>query len=258
MHVALIQASFTTFVGDRPHTCGVVLDRRDAPHHPSQSELAAFRAAAHRPDARAFGKIAVLRQDGIAVYQAGSADRIAPVFCGNATAAALRFTRENGSLSSTIIGAGANHEARARVSAHGVAQTWLVPVPVVEQRAWREQRVLLLDTLNPYALIVGRLPEGVDADAARHELVGPGLATKLAVISPHSIEFYNANGRHGAAPQTGLATMALAARAVPWFAELLLGMPSLPPITQIKDGRLAIEMPAVTVELRELALPQAA
>ena len=258
MHVALIQACFTTFVGDRPHTCGVVLDRREAVHTISQAELNAFAAAAHRPDARAFGKIAVLRQDGIAVYQAGPTDSTAPVFCGNATAAALRFMRDNGSLSSTIVGAGANHEARARVSASSVAQSWLVPVPVVEERIWRDQRVLLLDTLNSYALIVGRLPEGVDADAARHDLVGAGLATKLAVISPHMIEFYNANGRHGAAPQTGLATMALAARAVPWFAELLLGMPSLPPITQTKDGRLAIEMPAVTVELRELALPQAA
>ena len=252
------QASFTTFVGERAHTCGVVVDCRDDAREFVASDLARLATAAHRADARAFGKVAVLRHDGVAVYQTDAGNNIAPVFCGNATAAALRFLHQRGSYSTTVRNDDLRHNVRARITANEVAQSWLVPRPEIKELRWRGQRVILIDTLNPYALIVGRLPDDTTAEAARNELVGAGLASKLAVIGQASIEFYNANGRHGAAPQTGLATMALAARAVPWFAELLLGMPSLPPIAKNKDGRLAIAMPTVTVELRELALPQAA
>ena len=52
--------------------------------------------------------------------------------------------------------------------------------------------------------------------------------------------------------------MSLAARAVPWFAEQMLGMPSLPAVTEMKDGRLAIAMPRVSVELSALTLSVAA
>lgn len=255
--MAHIQASFTTFVGERPHTRGVVIDRRNAAEL-QPPEFAALAGAAHRPEAIAFGKIAVVRGDGIAVVQTNLSGASAPVFCGNATAAALSFLCKDGSYRSNVVAGDKTYEVRARINARGVTQTWMLPRTRVIERSWRERRVLLVDALNPYALIIGTLPDGIAPEAARHELLGDTLAAKLAVITQHTIEFYNTNGRHGAAPQTGIASMALAARLVPWFAEQMLGMPSLPAITEMKDGRLAIAMPSVMVELKSLALPVAA
>lgn len=256
--MARIQASFTTYVGERPHTRGVVLDRRNTTPELSASEFATFAGAAHRPEAIAFGKIALVGRDGVAVTQTNLAGASAPVFCGNATAAALSFLCKDGPYISTVSAHEKSYEVRASVNAGLVTQTWMLPRTRVVERWWRERRVLLVDDLNPYALVIGTLPDGIEPEAARHELLGESLAAKLAVITQHTIEFYNTNGRHGAAPQTGIASMALAARLVPWFAEQMLGMPSLPQITEMKDGRLAIAMPSVRVELSALALPVAA
>jgi len=255
--VARIQASFTTYVGERAHTRGVVVDHRNTTDL-LPPEFSALALAAHRPEAIAFGKIAVVRGDGIAVMQTNLLGASAPVFCGNATAAALSLLCKDGACRSNVSADDKQYEVRARITGGRVTQTWLLPRTRVVERSWRERRVLLVDALNPYALVIGALPDGIDPEAARHELLGNTLAAKLAVITQHTIEFYNTNGRHGAAPQTGIASMALAARLVPWFAEQMLGMPSLPAITEMKDGRLAIAMPSVTVELKSLALPVAA
>lgn len=252
------QASFTTYVGERPHTRGIVVDRRNSAGDLSPLDFTALAFAAHRPDAIAFGKVAVIRSDGISVTQTNLLGVTAQAFCGNATAAALSVICKDGVCRSTVSAGEKSYEVRAEVRAGSVTQTWLVPRTRVIERSWRDRRVLLVDTLNPYALIIGTLPDSIDAETARHELLGDSLAAKLAVISQHTIEFYNANGRHGAAPQTGIASMALAARLVPWFAEQMLGMPSLPVIKETKDDRLAIAMPRVTVELSALALSVAA
>jgi hypothetical protein len=257
-HLARIHASFTTCSGGRPHTCGVVADYRDSDLEISQLDFAALTDAAYRPDAAAFGKIAVLRRNGIAVYQADARGGIAPAFCGNATAAALCLLRGDGESESTVFGANAEYKVKASVNGRNVAQTWIVPESQVEERTWRGCRVLVLETLNHYALIAGPLPDGIDAETARRELLGTGLAAKLAVVSANNLEFHNANGRHGAAPQTGLASIALAVRAVPWFADLVAGARTLPTVSESNDGRLAITMPAVAVDLSELPLPVAA
>lgn len=251
-------ASFTTFVAGRAHTCGVVLDCREDDRAPLPGDFARVAGGPTHANARAFGKIAVVMRDGIAVYQSSADSEAASVFCGNATAAAFRFLSTDGAPTKTVRNGSVGYDVAARIDGDSVGQVWLVPPASVEQMIWRGLRVLRISTLNPYALIVGNLPKETTAEQARSELVGATAASKLAVISKGTIEFYNANGRHGAAPQTGLASLALAARAIPWFAELLLGMPSLPPIAPRKDGRLAITMPAVTIELCELALPQAA
>ena len=253
-----IQAFFTTYVGERPHTCGVVVDRRSTADDLSSLDFAALAFAAHRPDAIAFGKVAVIRKNGISVTQTNLLGVSAQAFCGNATAAALTALCKEGVCRTTVSAGDKSYEVRAEVKAGSVTQNWLLPPTRVVERSWRERRVLLVDMLNPYALIIGTLPDGISAEAARRELLGDSLAAKLAVISHHTIEFYNANGRHGGAPQTGIASMALATRVVPWFAEQMLGAPSLPAIKETKDGRLAIAMPRVTVELSALALGVAA
>ena len=165
--MARIQASFTTYVGERPHTGGIVIDRRNADGDLSALDFTAFARAAHRPDAIAFGKIAVVRRDGISVVQTNLLGATAQAFCGNATAAALSILCKDGTCRSTVSAGDKSYEVRARVSAGNVAQTWLVPRARVVERRWRERRVLLIDVLNPYALIFGTLPDGIDSETAR-------------------------------------------------------------------------------------------
>ena len=263
------RASFTTRHDDLPHTCGVVVDCRDRNGELSELELGSLALAAHRPDAAAYGKVAIVRPDGISVYQADCARGVAPVFCGNATAAAMRFVNADGESRNAVLGAaGVDYEVSARINGRAVAQTWIVPQPIVEERVWRGRRALIVELLNRYAVLVGPLPEGISAETARLELLGPGLTSKLAVITgasgAPSVEFYNANGRHGAVPHTGLATVALGVRFVPWFADLIgdtrieyraRGGPAwvdLPAVSTIRDDRLAISMPTVAVDLCEL------
>lgn len=262
-------ASFTTCHNDLPHTCGVVVDCRDGDDALSELELGALALAAHRPNAAAYGKVAVVRHDGIAVYQADPARGIAPAFCGNATAAAMRFVNADGESRNAVRGAaGVDYEVSAHIRGRAVSQTWIVPPANIQERMWRGRRALIVEMLNQYALVVGPLPDGISAETARLELLGPGLAAKLAVVADASrtpvVEFYNANGRHGAVPQTGVASVALAARSVPWFADLFgdrrieyrtrggSAVVDLPAVSPTRDGRLAISMPTVAVDLSEL------
>src|SRR6185436_20430360 len=124
--VTRIQASFTTYVAERPHTRGVVVDRRSAPEL-SPHEFAALAGAAHRPDAIAFGKIAIIEQDRVAVTQTNLAGASAQVFCGNATAAALSFLCKDGTCHATVSADDKSYEVRARVTARRVTQNWMLP-----------------------------------------------------------------------------------------------------------------------------------
>lgn len=268
-HVARHHASFTTCHNDVPHTCGVVVDCRDSDDGFSDFDFGALAVAAHRPDAAAYGKVAIVRQDGIAVFQADRERGIAPAFCGNATAAAMRFVNADGDSRNAVLGAaGVDYEVSARINGRTVSQTWVVPQAKIEERTWRGRPTLVVEMLNQYALVVGPLPEGVSAEAARYEILGASLTAKLAVVasadSTPVVEFYNANGRHGAVPQTGVASIALAARAVPWFADLFGDMRlayrtrtgsavvELPAVESVCNGRVAITMPTVAVDLCEL------
>ncbi len=262
-----VHASFVTRHDNRPHTCGIVVDGRDG--EGAFSDYAALSRAAHAPGAAAYGKVAIIRRDGIAAFQVGKGKALAPAFCGNATAAALLFLTGGREAQTRVIGAGAQHEVHARIDGQQVDQTWLLDEGGVEERTWEGRRVVVLSTLNPYALIVGGLPDGVGADAARRQLLGPGLTAKLAVVDGDGeapiVDFYNANGRHGGVPQTGLASIALAARRVAWFAALFPGRRALhrthaglvprdvPEAEATADGRIAIAMPRVAVDLREMA-----
>ena len=109
---------------------------------------------------------------------------------------------------------------------------------------------------------------------ARRELLGTALGGKLAILDHRAgmpiVEFYNSNGRHGAVPQTGLATIALAARSTgelnAWFADGNLVYRSgghvlktrLPEVSDTPCGRLSIAIPRISVSLDRPAMDMVA
>jgi hypothetical protein len=222
----------------------------------------------------AYGKIVVIEDHGIRTYQASAGGEAVPVFCGNSTAAALACLGD-GDIRTSVHGpTAAPYAVAARIDGDTVAQSWTIPPWRVEQRSWRGCVVLLLACLNRYAIVLGRLPDGEDPEAARRELLGATPAGKLAVIvageAEPIVEFYNSNGRHGGAPLTGVLTLALAAHSLPWLSRhfpdgwLAYGDAEarrrirLPRVAPGACGRAAIDMPQISVRFAPLLAELAA
>lgn len=267
---------FLTQDEGKPRTYGVVVDRRqqDGAHATLDLNDLAMLANDH-PGVCAFGKVAVLARDGIHTFQLGRQGENSGVFCGNSTAAALACLHTGEDLRSAVFGmADAPYEVSARMVGGAIAQTWILPACPIEERDWRGRRAVALRALNNYVMVLGDLPQGICPEAARHELLGPGVGGKLAVIADEAdaatVHFYNSNGRHGAVPQTGIASIALAAREIGWlgdrFADGFLTYitdgktqrAALPPVTNGQDGRLQLRMPEIEVVLSPLAQELAA
>ena len=230
------------------------------------------RLAAANADACAYGKVVVIGRHGISTFQATPDGATAPVFCGNSTAAAIGCLGGAGSLRTRVYGVAVEpYEVDARLDGHAIAQTWTVPAAAPREQAWNGCRVVFLPALNDYALVFGDLPDGIAPEAARRALLGADPACKLAVFgSDGLVTFHNSNGRHGGAPQTGLATIALATRSVPWLAEVFAaGFVSYPTASGIRrarlpathagiGGRIAVDMPTVSVDLAPVAMERVA
>ncbi len=264
--------TFLTHDGGRPLTRGVVIDRRHEPldARPIDMRGAALMAAG-AVDACAYGKVVVLDQQGISTFQATAEGATAPVFCGNSTAAAIVCLGAADSLRIKLHGvASAPYDVDARITGPLVSQTWMVPPAMAREREWNGLRAVFLPALNDYAIVFGELPDDMPPETARRELLGVDPACKLAVVSHHGmVSFYNSNGRHGGAPQTGLATIALAKHSVPWLAEIFVeGFVShrtaagvlrarLPTTVRVGD-RIAVEMPSVSVDIAPVAMERVA
>jgi hypothetical protein len=269
-------SSFLTHDGGRPLTCGIIADHRREDVDPRTMDLRELALLAGRnADACAYGKVVVIGRHGVFTFQATPDGATAPVFCGNSTAAALGSLGAVGSIRTQVHGAaGQPYEVSARVDGGAIAQTWKVPAATPDERAWRGCRVLFLPALNDYALVFGDLPAGTSPEDARRELLGGDPACKLAIVGggagDATVTFYNSNGRHGGAPQTGLATIALATRSVPWLADFFpdgvvtypaAGGPrqaALPATAPAGHGTIAVDMPTVAVDLAPLGMERVA
>ncbi|MGE0668971.1 MAG: hypothetical protein AB7O49_20660 [Sphingomonadales bacterium] len=267
--------NFLTHDGGRPLTCGVIADRRREPVNGAPLDLDGLaRLTAAIPGACAYGKVVVIDRHAISTFQATAEGTAAPVFCGNSTAAAIGCMGGSGDLRTRVHGvAGHPYQVHARIDGAVVAQTWLLPAATPRERDWRGRRVVFLPALNDYALVFEGLPEHISPEAARQELLGADPACKLAVVGAGpepAVAFYNSNGRHGGAPQTGLATIALAARTVPWLAELFAGgavsyetadgvrLAALPATSISPGGQVAVELPTVSVDIAPVAMEKVA
>lgn len=272
-HDALRAQSFLTHVDGCPRTFGCVIDR---PTH-SACDLQGLdltwltSLATGRADTAARGKLAIVGRDGASVYQTAEGATPVLVWCGHATSA-LAMLAGGGSGVMRLHGPeGRNIGVFYSATASTVAQSWALQAPVWSEKGWNGLSVLQCDALNPYSIILGSLPKGVTPEAARRQLAGPDLGSKLAIVSgnsvgPAKVAFHNSTGVHGAAPMTGLATLSLLVRLSPPMASAIPGSivtydtrdgpvtAELPNIRTGTDGSMSIAMPVVDVSLSALML----
>ncbi len=184
------------------------------------------------------------------------------VFCGNSVAASAALIQKLCHLSEfelTYVCGNVRLQVLARVAQDAqllrVQQVWqanclTVPTTVDHDKAVR------FDFLNDYLVVEG--PVNDLNGLIRREIMDRNLNSKLAVLysgtSVPLVHFYNCNGLHGAAPQTGLATLSILRKKVDWIGKILDGSmirtPSsdevLPEIA-IVDTSITFLMPTVDV-----------
>lgn len=276
-HAGAPAQSFLTVVGGSPRTAGCSLVRPTYRACDLEGlDLVRLTDIAVGPtDAAARGKLAILGRDDAGVFQTAPGTTPELVWCGHATSAlALRMAYQTGSRAGTIKLAGPGQRTvRVSFATVGctVSQSWTLPAPSYSEDRWCDRTVLRMDGLNPYAVILGPLPEGVTPEAARRQLVGSDLGAKLAVVikrrpRPASVQFFNAGGVHGGLPMTGAGTISILARLSSLLADFVpdrmityqtAGGPVttlLPDIRIQVDGSVAITMPTVEVKLSPILL----
>lgn len=259
--------NFITYVDGSPRTFGCVIRRlaRSSCDLYGLDLALLTDLAIGRANTAAWGKIAIIGNDGFAVFQITPGAAPALVWCGHATSAMAFLTGEKKGLA-FLHGPGAR-KICVSFSTIGniVSQTWTLQAPVCIEQRWRDRTVLRCTALNDYAVVLDSLPDNVSPQQARQELAGSGLEAKLAVVTRPSVghatvRFYNSSGLHGAAPMTGLATLAILARFSTSISNLLFEemisfytkygprFAPLPEVTESKD-LITVKMPTADVML---------
>ncbi len=265
---------FQTFSCDaqrRARTCGVVVASRDFDLTPAQLRAIAP-AASFNPASAARGKLAIVAPKGAQINQIALDGTSEVAWCGNAVAPAAIVAGDGRNVRIDVFGPnGRKCVVDIEVHKEEVRQWWTVGIGVIGERTWRGRRVILANSLNPYAIVLGSLPDGVSPNAARIELVGDALNTKVAVIAGDAIptvQFFNANGQHGAAPLTGLATLAIVAHADDTVRSLIpqntiayataagAVVERLPHVVHEGLEVVRVEMPITSVELHSTEFQQ--
>lgn len=242
---------------------------------PDAIELLAYFNAECAEPACATGKIVIADQveRSVRVFQTGGR-RPTAVACGNGVAAGvvLLARHQLGATTAFQVGwEGGMLPAQGRVVAADrlfqVTQSWKLA------RDWHFApellpgglRALKVRGLNPYLLV--EAPATFDPRPLLARVLGDHtLAARAAVITPNGalpakVRFYSLERRHGGAPQTGLATLALAARKVAWMGELLaagliehpLGIEPLPAL-EVQRSAIECHLPPVLVGMEHLEL----
>ena len=261
---------FETRKDGRLRTAGIVLRRRQATVYDLPPDVIAdyVRAALARSDAAARGKVAVLGAGELCVLQASRHGNLTPAFCGNATAAAILLSnKSSGEL--RLEGPGGSRITSAfRRDGQTISQTWLLPSVQVSDFTWHGRYCARVCGLNSYVVITGGLPVGMDAETCREQLKKNQPNSKLAVFghgaAQNHVAFFNVSGQHGAAPMTGLASLAVAAHALPQFAARInapaityqtasgLETHLLSTVSRAGDDRLRIALPDVEASISPL------
>jgi hypothetical protein len=235
--------------------------------------LAYFNAECAEP-ACATGKMVIADQieRSVRVFQTGRRQS-SQVACGNGVAAgAVLLARHR--LGQTIPFQVGWENGLLRAEAHvtqvdrlfHVTQRWELG------QSWTFDTVMLLGSLralrvrglNPYLLV--EAPAGFDPrPLLAQALDDDSLAVRAAVITPRRttplVRFYSLERAHGGAPQTGLVTLAVAARTVGWMGELLatqnvehpLGVEPLPTL-EFRGDAILCQLPSVLVGLEHLEM----
>ena len=194
----------------------------------------------------------------------------AAAFCGNATAAALAtHTAHFGPVSRPVYAV--CDESRAEVNSlvrqldgHWcVDQTWRIAQEFrIEETVISGMRAVRSNILNSYSFLRGPMPKEELPSLLATLIDSP--SAKVAMITHTAgiprVDFFNCNGQHGAAPQTGLATLALLRSRVDWLQEVIKGevimtpggAVALPRIHHDQHGSAMLTMPTVNVSFQSI------
>lgn len=226
--------------------------------------------------AAAYGKVFfAIRTQGnrpkILVHQIREA-RGEMVFCGNSVAAAALLFAErsnNKTLTFDVLGPSGELAIEATVILRSndlstVGQLWHVNIPEVIETVVLERSAANCKLLNDYLLLEGPIDI---PDISETFSLTTKLDKKVVIIEDAEpiprVRFYNCNGLHGAAPQTGLATLSLALPQVDWLHRLFRGrqqlqtpssIETLPEVTY-NSTIASVRLPEVNVHLEYVAKP---
>lgn len=208
------------------------------------------------------------RKPALICYQTKGKD-VSHAFCGNATAAgAVIHAHLTGgdAVSFEVTDGNRSAQVYAQVDLNDVGacvdQSWEIGEQVIaEEIKFQGQRAVRCSLLNDYLILAEPLPFDPVTVLQSPDSPVKGIGAKLAVIEKcwhvSRVRFFNCNGQHRAAPQTGLATLTFAALRIPWVGEMLGGgavqhpggIDALPTVESLGDGTVSVAMPKVEVRL---------
>ncbi len=203
--------------------------------------------------------------------------RAEAAFCGNSMAAAAALVADrtqSGNACLDVRTGGApfrNTVAMDCLDAHArrwrVRQQWRVMLDAAAQPdEFLGHRALHATFLNDYLIVEGAVAG--DAVAAARQWAGMrSLRGKVVFVEPGALPratFVNSNGVHGAAPQTGLATLAVLSACVPWLAPVAraravmtpAGIEPLPAVSRAGAVDYVVQPAAVDVCLASVVQQQ--
>jgi hypothetical protein len=263
--------SFQTWVDDDLRTCGVVVIRpgRCAIDLEGLNLNLLATAAAGAREAAARGKVVLLGDDGVAVFQTKPGAQPELAWCGNGSATVALALGRRRALFDVFGPEGKVVRVVQNLAGSSVQQAWTLLDFSIAEANWLGRPAIRCSGLNTYAVVVGPLPAGVSPDEARRALAGLGLTAKLVVVTPSAtgvphVAFHNAHGLHGAAPATGVATLAILARRSRVVGDVISGgavtydtkagtvKAPLPDILIEPAGAISVVMPSVDVQLSPL------
>ena len=230
-HISPRVYSFATSDGSVTRTRGVLLNTPSRGcWEPTPDELLSIARYWLRnvpDDCAAAGKFVILDGESVRVFQhVDGREKLTPAWCGNATAAALyRYGHTLGirhALELRVRTGSREARVYGGFNERLVHQDWELQIlpNSVREGSWDGRDYLSVDVLNPY-LIFNDI-DYAEADEARRSILGERADGKVAAITDTDghplVRFFTAYGEHGAAPMTGLATLAIARQFYPILA----------------------------------------
>lgn len=272
---------FRTGNGPTPKTVGIIIDLQDT-EFKSLSEWASseisgiYKLHKDRNDelnAAAKGKVILIDRTEtlpkVICYQANGKSAES-AWCGNSYAAASAYLHREGCntkfavLNKSVLSVDADVTLLSDGN-YTVSQGWEIERQFVlneTQRLFRH-RAIFLKFLNDYRVIVSRNLNdfGKCAERISKQLSTLRITEKICLIHPQSgyVRFFTSYYPHGAAPVTGLCSLALLKQRVGWFGERMSsntlitprGEEQLPEL-KITGDKISININHITVNLLNL------
>lgn len=193
-----------------------------------------------------------------------------PAWCGNSYAAASAYLHREGCITQFIVINQSVLSVNANVALltdgnYTVSQAWEIERQFVlndTQRLFRH-RAIFLRFLNDYRVIVSRTFNDFEkcADRISKQLSTLRINEKICLLHPQSghVRFFTSYYPHGAAPVTGLCSIALLKQKVGWLGERMSsntiitprGEEELPEL-KITGDKISININKIIVNLQNL------